>query len=148
LSQAPNTPETFWVRIDKRGPDDCWEWQGFKTKTGYGRIMWHRHVEAVHRVAFMLTHDRWPTLQICHTCDNRCCCNPAHLFEGTQADNTRDMAMKGRGTQKLSADQVIYARATIGIKKAKEVAAMFGVSPSLISMIRTGRVRQYIVWEC
>ena len=49
-----------------------------------------------HRVAFYLEHGRWPKPCGCHSCDNRPCCNPAHIFEGTIQENTADMMRKGR----------------------------------------------------
>jgi len=65
------------------------------------------------------------------------------MFEGSQADNTIDMARKERGTQKLTAVQIAEIRSTTD-KKQKELATMYGVSRSLISLIRNYKVRQYI----
>lgn len=80
-----------------RGPDECWPWTGAVTGKGYGKIsLAYRHRNA-HRVAFELWHGPIPDgLLVCHRCDNRPCCNPAHLFVGTAKDNAEDMMAKGR----------------------------------------------------
>jgi hypothetical protein len=93
--------ERFWEKVDKRGPDECWEWQGARNEHGYG---WfgptHGEGAKAHRVAWELTNGPIPEgLCALHHCDNPPCCNPGHLFLGTKRDNTLDMWAKGRGRQ-------------------------------------------------
>ena len=88
----------FWSKVDKRGPDDCWEWTGAISTSGYGHIGLDGKARRGHRVAWQLTNGGIPDgLCCCHHCDNRKCCNPNHLFLGTVADNNRDCEEKGRG---------------------------------------------------
>lgn len=83
----------------------CWEWPGPLNSNGYGVIapsLKFGRSRLAHRVAFVVAHGREPTQLICHACDNPKCYRPAHLFEGTPADNSADMVRKGRGNRKPS----------------------------------------------
>lgn len=99
------TPEQrFWIRVDKKGLDDCWEWTGpckagsVKGKSFYGHLHFRGKVIGAHRLAWILTHGPIPKgLEVCHKCDNPGCCNPNHLWLGTHLENIRDRDSKGRG---------------------------------------------------
>lgn len=96
----PNLTETnvlrFTTKVDTTpGPDACWPWKAYRDRHGYGKINIRGDVHYASRIAFLLANDDWPAA-VCHRCDNPPCCNPAHLFGGTQVDNYRDMERKGR----------------------------------------------------
>lgn len=101
-----NHEERFWQKIDIRGEDECWEWQGaIEKRDGYGRCTVGKEGRA-HRAAWMLTNGPIPAgLIICHHCDNRKCCNPRHLFLGSHQDNQRDKWRKGRGAISTNRDE-------------------------------------------
>ncbi len=103
--------DRFWEKVDKRGPDECWEWTAGratstlwtkgKPKFDYG--IFHRGSEdeyqavQAHRMSWELHNGSIPdSLFVCHTCDNPPCVNPGHLFLGTHLDNMRDRKAKGR----------------------------------------------------
>lgn len=99
LKMTEKQAVNFERHIDKSGgPDACWPWMGYRgKKQPYGHVMLNGRIRMAHRVAFRLYRGYFPThLKICHTCDNPPCCNPAHHFIGTQADNVADMDAKSR----------------------------------------------------
>jgi hypothetical protein len=78
----------------------CWEWQGGfsthkKPEFKYGIIRRNGKGFLVHRFVWEILYGK-TSLNICHHCDNPKCCNPAHLFAGTQKENVNDMTQKGR----------------------------------------------------
>lgn len=85
----------FHSKVERRGADECWPWCAYRDKHGYGKINIGHVVRIAPRVAFQIEYGFLPSV-VGHHCDNPPCCNPRHLFGGTQLDNYRDMEAKGR----------------------------------------------------
>jgi hypothetical protein len=90
-----NTIEGFTRNISITG--GCWVWNAGHSSAGYGKVRWRNRVMGAHRAAWEIFQGPIPTgLLVLHRCDNPPCVNPGHLFLGTQGDNVRDCAHKGR----------------------------------------------------
>ena len=95
-------PAVFWKKVIVGRPEACWPWRYGVTGDGYGAAYVDvggkaRQVPA-HRLAFSFSREvaLADGILICHKCDNPICCNPRHLFAGTNLDNTLDRVAKGR----------------------------------------------------
>lgn len=136
-------------------PNGCWIWRGRSNWGGYG-VIGHRHRAVLaHRTSWAANRGDIPFgIDVLHHCDVRLCINPDHLFLGTDADNIADMDAKGRryvlrgeenGCSKLREEQIadILSRPR-GYGTGVALAEEFGVSPSLISLIRLGKVWHHV----
>jgi len=142
--------ERLWEKIKKCNPDECWEWTAGITNKGYGAIAVDGEPKLSHRVVFEEVHGFInESLCIMHTCDNRKCCNPAHLIQGTLAENNNDRHRKGRTIpppglkgstnprNKLNEQQVIeifFASGTL-----QSIADAYGVKMQTVHDIKKGR---------
>jgi hypothetical protein len=154
--------ERLWSHVVMSG--DCWLWTGNTRSDGYGTLCVNGKKTAAHRLSWILAHGEIPKGDgfhgtcVLHTCDNRKCVNPAHLFLGTQADNLGDMTQKGRALHprndtsfragerhpnaRLSETQVIAIRSDPRIEI--QIARAYGVGLMTINHIRHRRTWKHV----
>lgn len=141
--------QRFWHKVARAGTDECWLWRAARVNTGYGIIgsggSTHRMLLA-HRVSWEIHSGQRipPGGVICHTCNNKACVNPAHLYCGTHATNASDARRDGVGPQgerhgmaRLTTEQVLEIRRlhASGAYLQKELAERFNTGQNNISRI-------------
>lgn len=159
----------FWVNVDRGdGPESCWLWKGrVNARTGYGMtpVPDRRTTSTAHRLAYVLTYGDpgtyvSPTGRVLPRCirhrcpggPNRVCCNPRHLFAGTDLDNAVDRAKDGntfRGeavpVARLTEIEVVQMRqlyedgATVSV-----LARRFGVHKQTVRPALTGETWAHV----
>jgi len=142
--------ETFWRNVDMSGgPTVCWKWTKAIGAHGYGRPLFHGKRTTSSRAAYEITHGpiRTKDAIVMHYCDNRACCNPAHLHLGTRKENRLDTIRKGRAkaprganspAAKFTDEQVREIRAKYSKEKRigyRTLAKEYGVSATTILRI-------------
>lgn len=145
----------FWRGVDKRGDDECWNWKKFKDCEGYGYIRIDYGNFMAHRVAATIAFGEIPQgMLVCHKCDNPSCCNPNHLFFGSDLDNNRDKKIKGRArclsgeenkNSKLTSDAVREIRRIRSDGAIlKDLANQFNVGICTISAVLRGKTWRHV----
>jgi hypothetical protein len=157
LAHVAGYAQRFHEKYTRAGQDECWRWTACAVPSGSGQMTGMVHFARngggypASRIAYAIHHGVDPgAFQVCHTCDNRLCVNPDHLFLGTARDNMRDMIDKGRDRQnpargeqtnrsKVTADDVREIRRAWSAREATqgELAAKYGIGPGQVHNILT-----------
>lgn len=115
--------KNFWSNVKVGSPDECWPWMRSCITNGYGQFSKNGKMKTAHRYVYELTHGDIPSgIHICHSCDNPKCCNPAHLWAGTHAENMLDRDTKGRRNS-----------------EAAQAAGVAKLNPAVVAIIRQRR---------
>lgn len=161
-NRTKSLPKRYWVKVDRRGPDECWLWLGSskgKKNGNYGHIGLggeHGKIGLAHRVGYELEYGAISdNMNVLHTCDNPLCQNPKHLFLGTQLDNIADREAKGRGvipdnrgrSKKLTRIQVLEIFDLKGKESQSTTARRYSIRQQHVDGIQNKRMWVWLTNE-
>ena len=155
--------DRFRLKVLEGGDDECWPWRGAKTRDGYGVMSGEHRGDnplRAHRIAYELHFGPVPDgLHVLHHCDNPPCCNPNHLYAGTNAQNVSDKMARCRqshtglpGSRNPAAN--LNERAVLEIKRLLQndnsrtmsavIKARYDISAAVLSAIRRGKTWAHV----
>lgn len=148
-------------------PSGCWGWNRYIHPDGYGLLCCYMRKSSytlrAHRVSYELFKGAVPKdKHVLHQCDNRYCCNPNHLYLGTDKDNALDIIQRGHNPGWIQKGDRVWAKLVsenkrkfsdediIKMKKLikkgwsqKQIANKYGVNPSNVSRALNGKRLAY-----
>ena len=141
----------FWAKVNIGTLDQCWEWQAVRTVKGYGLFLIDNKNVRSHKVAWEFNYGTITdkNLNVLHSCDNPPCCNPLHLFLGTNLDNIKDMIQKKRHPHiKLNTNDIHHIRRLLTKGLApKQIADKYSVHVTAIYKIRSKTNWGFVIQE-
>lgn len=151
ISLSEQDVARFWGFVSKS--DACWNWIGKLSDRGYAVLSIKRMGMRASRISWTINNGPIPEgLCVCHSCDNRSCVNPSHLFLGTHQENMADMMRKKRQISgervhsgKLTEAQAIeILRLHRAGRSAKQLSKQFGIAPVNVWCLTSGRHWKYL----
>jgi hypothetical protein len=150
MENAMLDDSAFWAQVAPPNEKGCMLWTGPQWGGAegdrYGQYTDGRWNYYAHRFAFSVKVGPIPVgARVCHSCDNRLCCTPGHMFLGTHGENMADMYEKGRGRKakgeesgksKLTAKQVLEVYNDP--RTYAEIAAAYNVGLTCVGNIKRG----------
>lgn len=141
----------YWAKVDVRGLDDYWKWQGYRWARGYGCFWLRGHNLRAHRIACYLEHGDAGKMT-CHTCHNPPCCNPAHLYPGDSFSNAHDAKMSSREARgELQHKAILTEKDVLWImqehakgRRWKELAEELGCNKETVRNVYRGRTWSWL----
>ena len=134
----------------------CWEWNGHPCTNGYGQFSISGVLHMAHRISWIFHNGDImdDNVKVLHSCDNKLCVNPEHLFLGSQQDNADDMRAKNRapnqagannGNAKLNEIKVAAIRIALNNGRSRsELAKEYSVSWNTIDQIKSNKIWRHV----
>jgi hypothetical protein len=163
--QYISSPSQIFERHCLKGAiDECWLWGAYISPSGYGQTrIGGKAGKTVlaHRLSWLVNVGEIPDgLHVLHKCDNPPCCNPNHLFLGTNLDNIKDRVSKNRSSNWIkNASREKHPRTKIiseDIKtmlklrqekiKVIDIAKQFGINKQHCSRLITSAKKGELSW--
>lgn len=155
LSAYDSPVDALFSNVDVGMDDECWLWKGTPRGNGYGCVRHEGRMLNSHRLSYEIHKGFIPDgMLVCHTCDNRMCVNPNHLFLGSYEDNYRDAKRKDRhtrgersGNRKLSDSDALAIREAYrdkDLRTASRLSKQYGICVSTIRRIGKGEAWKHL----